>query len=472
MRQERALLATGVRNTHRVQGTLVQTDRASMDVQIENSTGLVRQMRVRIPADRVSAALDEKLKAIAGRVRIPGFRPGKAPLTVVQQQYGETVRMDVIQDLVRGSYPEAVDKAGVHPASMPQFQVMAEKPGEPLEYVASFEVYPVIKLKGLDQLKIEQPAVQVGDADIDKVIESLRKSARKLPAVARAARQGDVAVVNFEGHVDGKPFQGGKGEKVSIEIGLKQFIPGFEEGLVGHSAGDKFDLEVEFPADYRREDLRAKKALFKAEVVEVQEPAMPELDAEFLKSHNVEESAGVAGLRAKIQAALEGERDKAVKNRLKQQALDQLLTANPIDLPQSLVAQETERLRDETASRFNAGKLKPDQKQKLLPDDLLAPNARRRVALGLLVGEVIKQKSITVDAQRIDKMLDELAADYQQPEQVKQYYRSKPELLSSLRAVVLEEQAVEALIAGVKPSEKKMTLDELLNPKTEEKAKT
>lgn len=436
-----------------------------MDVQIETPGGLVRQMRVRIPAERVSSALDDRLKKLATRARIPGFRPGKAPFKVVQQQYGESARLDVIQDLVRGSYPEAVDQAGVRPASAPSFEVVAEKPGEPLEYLARFEVYPEIKLKALDPLKIEKLKVEVTPADIDKVVESLRRGRRQLGVVSRPAQAGDVCKLDFEGFIDGTAFPGGKGDNVDLEIGAKQFLPDLEQGLIGHSAGEQFTVDVQFPEDYRVENLRGKKAQFKVELKEVQEPKLPELDAEFLKAHGVEESAGVEGLRAKVRTALEAERDKAIRNTLKTQVMDQLLAANPIQVPQSMVAQEILRLREETAARFNAGQMKPDQKLKLLPDEMLESGARRRVALGLLIGEVIKEKKIVLDPARLERVLDEMVGDYQQPELIKQHYRSRPELMQGLRAIALEEQVIEALISGLTPSEKAMSLDELLNPK-------
>ena len=436
-----------------------------MDVQIEIPGGLVRQMRVRIPAERVTTAVDDRIKSIATRARIPGFRPGKAPLKVVQQQFGDSARLEVIQDLVRGSYPEAVDKAGVHPASAPSFEVVAEKPGEPLEYVARFEVYPEIKLKGLTELKVERPAVEVTAADVDKVVESMRKSRRTLHAATRPAQKGDVCKVDFEGFVDGVAFQGGKGNDVELEIGAGRFLPDLENGVAGHSAGDGFEVDVQFPEDYRNEQLKGKKALFKVTLKDVQEPKLAEVDAEFLKANGVDEAAGAEGLRAKVKSALETERDKALKNRQKQQVLEQLLAANPIDVPEAMIAQETERLRDETAARFNVGQAKPEQKKQMFPDEMLREGAKRRVALGLLIGEVIRESKITLDPARLERVLDELAGDYEKPEQVKQYYRGRQDLMQGVRAIVLEEQVVESLLSGVTPRDLPMSLDELLGNK-------
>lgn len=432
-----------------------------MEVQVETPGGLLRQLKVSIPAERVERAVDERIKKLAGRVRIAGFRPGKAPLKVVQSQYADAARMEVISDLVRGSYPEAIGKAGVNPASAPSFEITGEKPGAPLEYTARFEVYPDIKLKGLDSLKIEKPSVTVTDGDVDKLIENMRKARRTFVPAARAAMAGDTVKVDFEGQLDGEIFPGGKGEGVEVEVGGGRMLPDLDNSFIGKSAGDAYSVDVKFPDDYRAENLKGKTAQFAVTVKEVTEPKLPEIDAEFLKEHKVDSDQA---LRDKCRKALETERDKALKNRVKVQVLDQLLASNPTEVPQGMAQQEIGRLREETAARFNAAKLKADQLQKMIPDEMLAPNAQRRVALGLLIGEVIKTKSIQLDTSRVQAMLDSLAADYEHPEQVKQFYRGRPDLMQGLHAMVLEEQVVESLIAGTTPTEKTLTLDELLNP--------
>jgi trigger factor len=221
---------------------------------------------------------------------------------------------------------------------------------------------------------------------------------------------------------------------------------------------------VVFPDDYRREDLRGKTAQFDVNLKSVREAKLPEIDAEFLKTHGVAEEEGEAGLRAKCTIALEKERNKALQNRLKTQALDQLLSLNPIDLPQALIDQEVPRLREEAAARMNMAKVDPAKHKELLPDELFDQSARRRVALGLLIGEVIKTRDLKLDQARIEKALDDVAADYEQPEQVKAFYASRPDLLQGLRAMVLEDQVVDSLVAGAVITEKPLTLDELLNP--------
>jgi len=436
-----------------------------MEIHVESPGGLSRRLHVKIPSERVERELGQRMKQLAARARIPGFRPGKAPLKVVQQQYGESARMDVIGELVRQTWPEAVAQAQVQPAGSPNFEVTSEKAGEPLAYVASFDVFPEVKLDQIERIEIQKPVVEITEADVERLIANLRKARRTLEPVSRAVQVGDMAIVDFDGQIDGQPFQGGKGEKIEIEIGEKQFLADLENAIVGHNAGDSFDADVNFPADYRREDLQNKTARFAVKVLEVREPRLPAIDDEFLKAHGVEEGAGEQGLHEKCRKALETERDKAIRTRLKRDVLDQLLSNHPIEVPQSQVQQEIQRLREEAINRMQlnqSGKIQAEQLQQMLPDQLFEANAQRRVALGLLIGEVIKTRQIKPDNTRLNAALEEIAADYEQPDEVRQFYRSRPDMLQGLQAVTLEEQVVESLLAGARTVELKLSLEDLL----------
>ncbi len=437
-----------------------------MEVHVESTGGLARRLQVTIPAERVERELGERLKRLAGRVKVPGFRPGKVPMKVVEKQFGDSARMELIGELVRQTWPEALMQAQVQPAAAPNFEVTGEKAGEPLVYVASFDVLPEVTLDKLDQLQVTRPAVEITEADIDRLIENLRKARRVVEKVERAAQAGDIVVVDFNGKLDGEPFQGGEGKKVEIEVGTGQFLPDLENALVGHVAGDSFTTDVNFPADYRAEQLKGKTAQFDVVVDEVREARLPEIDEEFLKVHGVEEGAGADGLRAKCRTALEAERDKATRARLKREVLDQLLALHPIEVPKSQVDQEVIRLREEAANRMGLNqaktKISPEQAAQMLPDVLFEANAQRRVALGLLMAQAIKSKGIKLDTDKLEATLSQIAADYDEPEQVKMYYRSRPEMLDGLRAIVVEEQVVEALLAEAKTSDQQMSLEDLL----------
>lgn len=442
-----------------------------MQVHLESQTGLARSLRVQIPAERLDKAVSERIKRIASRAKLPGFRPGKAPMKVIEAQYKDAARFEVINDLVRETYPEALDKAQVQPAGQPRIEIGGDSPTG-FEYTAHFDVYPDVKLDKLEKIAVTRPVVEITEPDVDRLIDNLRKAKKGFANVSRPAAAGDQVTVDFDGKLEGESFPGGKGNDVSFEIGASQFLPDLENGIVGHSAGESFTVDVNFPADYRAENLKGKTAQFDVQLKAVKEVVLPALDdAEFLKAHGLGAEQGPEGLRAKSRVALENERNKAVKARLKSQVLDQLLAAHPIDVPQGLIEQELPRLREEAANRMGldrqmGGKFDAEKAKELLPDQLFEATAKRRVALGLLIGEVIKSKNITLDASRVESTLDEMATDYEQPEQVKQFYRSRPDLLQGLRAVVLEDQVVDALLAQASVSEAPQSLETLLNPQT------
>ncbi|MGQ0621566.1 MAG: trigger factor [Panacagrimonas sp.] len=433
-----------------------------MEVQIEVPGGLQREMRVTIPADRVAKALETRLRDISRRAKLPGFRPGKAPFKVIQQQFSSSARQDVVSDLIQTSYPQALTQLGVRPAGQPQIDIMAESPGQPLEYTARFEVFPDVQLLGLDSLQVEKPVVEVTEADVDRLVANLRKGHRKLNDVTRAAAIGDVVKADFEGRVDGLIFQGGKGENVEIELGSKQFLPDLENGIAGHTVGETFEVAVSFPADYRAESLRGRVAQFSVTLKDIKEAILPDVeDPEFLKAHSVET---VDMLRHKAREALDNERHKAAYARQKNQVLEQLVQRNPIDVPQALTDQEIPRMREQAAQRMNMQNVPPEKLAEMFPAPIFEPAARRKVALGLLLGEYIKQKQVRLDLAKVEVQLDSMARDFEQPEEVKAYYRSKPELLDGLRAVVLEDQVVDQLLVDAVKTELPMTLEQLLNP--------
>jgi len=431
-----------------------------MDVNIESPGGLRRQITVRIPADQVSREVEARLKRYSKRAKIPGFRPGKAPAKVIQQQFGASARAEAVTELVQRSYPEALGQSGLNPAGAPQISVTAEKPGEALEYTAAFEVYPEIQLQNLDQIKIDRPTVEITDADIDRLIANLQKARRGFNTVERSAAEGDVVLVDFEGKLDGEPFQGGKAEKSTIEIGSGQMLPDLENGLIGHGAGETFVVDVAFPADYRATELAGKTAQFDVTVHEVREVVLPPVDdAEFLEAHGV---GNVDELRTKSRTALENERNKAIRARVKTQALDQLLSLNPVEVPESLIAQEIPRLRRDAAARMNLPNIPDERLEQLMPATMFEENARKRTALGLLVGEVLSSRQIKLDPTRVEQSLTDIAADYEQPDEVRTFYRERPELMQSLSAAVLEEQVVESLTAEISVTDVPMSLEELL----------
>lgn len=443
-----------------------------MEVQVESAGGLSRRMHVTVPAERLEREFGQRLKQIASRARVAGFRPGKAPMKVVEKQYGADARMDAVSEIVRQTWPQALEQAKVQPAGSPSFEIKSEVPGQPLSYVVSFDVFPEITLGDLSALTVNRPQVEVADADVERLVENLRKARRTLEAVTRPIEKGDVVTVDFEGKLDGVAFAGGKADGQTIEVGEGKFLPDMENALIGRTAGESFEATVNFPADYRNETLAGKTTQFAMTVKDVQAPKLAEIDAEFLKAHGVEEG-GAEALFSKCRTALEAERDKAVAARVKRELMDQLLEQHPIDVPASQVAEEVQRLRGETATRMGVNqnsKIKPEQLNAMLPAEMFEPAAKRRVALGLLIGEVIKARNIQFEPARAERLLAEIAADYEQPEEVLQLYRTRQDLMQGLRAVAIEEQVVEQLIAGARTVEVPMSLEDLLKSQNQAQA--
>lgn len=434
-----------------------------MEVSVEAPDGLKRRMTVQIPSEHVEKAVEEKLRNVGRHAKISGFRPGKAPMKVLYQRYGDRVRHEVLEDLLQATYPEALDQVALQPAGQPHIEIGQHDAGAGVEYTASFEVYPEVVLKGLDDLRITEPEVAVEDADVERTVQQMREQNKTFETAERAAEDGDQVTIDFEGTVDGEPFSGNAGEDVAVEIGSGRFMEQMEAGLKGHVAGESFTVEIDFPDDYPAEELRGKQAQFQVSVKQVEASVLPELDDELLKKVGVEEG-GVEALREKVRGSLERERDKAVKSRVKQQIMDALLEANPIEVPGTLVDQEIERLRQESMQRLPVDQRKPELAREMMPDTLFEHTARRRVALGLLIAELIKSRGIELEQARVDGMVEELAGEYERSDDVARYYRSNAQIMKGIEAMVMEEQVVDSLLQDAAIERETRSFSSLMDP--------
>lgn len=435
-----------------------------MDVSVENSGGLARRLKVAIPAERVDDAVDEKVRRVGKHANIPGFRPGKVPVKVLYQRYGKQARQEAVGELVQEAYPQALEEVALSPAGQPEFDLGEVQAGQAVEFTARFDVYPDITLTGLDDISIERPQVEVTDADVDRTIERLRDHHKTFTPVERDSRDGDQVVIDYVGRVDGEAFEGGSGNDIEVTLGEERFLPDLERALVAREANERFEVDVDFPDDYNAQDLAGKTATFDVTVKSVAQPQPAELDAALLQKVGIEEG-GVDALKDKIRASLEQERNNAVDNSMKSQVMDALHAANPIEVPESLVAEEIERMRKEGMSRLPEHMQADEERaRQLMPDDALRDSAERRVALGLLIGEVITDQELELDADRVQAKLDAVAADYgEQADAVKQYYQSNAQLMQGLQAMVMEEQVVARLLEKATVADKQVELDELLN---------
>ena len=429
-----------------------------MTVSVETTQGLGRRISITIPADSIDAAVKKELIEVAKKVRIDGFRKGKVPSHIINQRYGASVRQDVLGELMTRNFVDAIIKEKINPAGAPDYVPGEYKEGEDFTYAVEFEVYPEVELQGLDAIEVEKPVVEVTDADVDAMLDTLQKQQATWKETDAAATAEDRATIDFNGSVDGEEFEGGKASDFVLAMGQGRMIPGFEEGITGKKAGDTFTIDVKFPDDYHAENLKGKDAKFDIVLKKVETRELPELTADFIKRFGVEDGS-VDGLRAEVRKNMERELKGAIRNRVKSQVLDGLVEANNIDVPAALIDGEIDVLRRQAAQRFGG-----NEKQALeLPRELFEEQAKRRVVVGLLLGEVIRTHELKADEDRVKVLIEEMASAYEDPQEVIEFYSKNNELMNNMRNVALEEQAVEAVLAKAKVTEKETNFQDLMN---------
>jgi trigger factor len=429
-------------------------------VSVEPTQGLERRMKVEVPAERVEGEIDKRLKDMSRRARIKGFRPGKAPLKVIRQQYGAQVREDVVSEIVRDSWIEAITERKLRPIGNPRIENHSVSQAEGLQFTAVFEVFPEIELKGHEGIQVERPVAEISAADVDAMIEKLRVQRQHWHVVERAAGTGDRVTIDFDGVIDGEPFRGGSGKDVGVLLGEGRMLKDFEGGLVGMSAGEERSIEVAFPADYGAEDVAGKQAQFKVTAHKVEEPHLPEVDEDFCRSFGVEEG-GVERLRAEVEENMRDELNQRVRENLKRQLLDRLVAANIIEIPAALLEQEIQSLRQDMARRMNPGG-QPGEAPELPPREPFEGPARFRVTLGLLIGEIVRNNEIRIDPKRVQARLQEIGEGYGDAEAVIKIYRGNPDLMSQVETAVLEEQVVDWLLERAEVTEKSVAFSEFM----------
>jgi trigger factor len=428
-----------------------------MQVSVENTGKLERRMQVQVPAERVSEEIAARLKTISRTARLNGFRPGKAPLKVIRQQFGPQVHREVIGELLQSSYAEAVTQKQLTPAGSPRIEPQSMDEGQDLKYTATFEVFPELELQPMESLEIDRVTAEVTEADVDAMVERLRKQQMRYSAVTRGAASGDKVNIDFEGAIDGVAFAGGKGENVAIILGEGRMLPDLEQGLVGASAGEKRDVTVNFPADYRATELAGKQAIFASEVKSVEEPVLPEIDEEFFKAFGVTEG-GLPKLREDVTANMRRELEQALRNRNKSVVMDKLYSANPTEVPNVLLEGQIRDMQVEAMRR--AGMKDASQAP---PREPFVEPARRRVALGLLLNDVIRKQNLVVDRARVNERLDEMVSAYGDASAMKRAYMQNAEAMRQVESRALEDQAVDWILAHAKVHEVPSTFKELMN---------
>lgn len=432
-----------------------------MQVSVESVSNLERRVTVGVPANDVDVAVEQKLQETARRVKIDGFRPGKVPLREVRRRFAKGIRDEVLGDLVNKSFYQAITQEKLNIAGMPHIAFTKDEPGQDVEYVATFEIFPEIAIKNLDSVTVEKPVAEINESDVDAMIEKLRQQRAVFVKTDDAAADGDQVTIDFVGSIDGEEFEGGAATGHRLVLGSKSMIPGFEDQLVGVKANEERVINVTFPEAYHAEHLKGKAAQFKVTVSQVEKKQLPEVNEDFIKSFGVGDGA-VDAFRGEIKKNMERELKNAVKNKVKNQVFDGLLRENDIDVPKALINQEVDRLRKQMVQQFGGQGANFDPA--MLPAELFTDRAARSAKLGLLLNELIRSTGLKVDAGRVRSTIEELAEPFEHPQEVVNWYYQNDQQLRQLEAAVLEDQAVEKILESAKTTEKTCSYEEAVKP--------
>jgi trigger factor len=434
-----------------------------MQVSMETLAGLERRMTIEVPAETVESHVKSRLQEAAKNVHMKGFRKGKVPVKVIKDRYGAGVRQEVLGEVISHSWVEAVTQENVKPAGQPRIEPKNLEEGQNLEFTATFEVYPEIELQDFSGIIIEKKTADITDADIDKMVETLREQRKTYAETDRASQNGNRVNIDFTGTIDGEKFEGGEAKGSNLVLGSKRMIPGFEDGLVGLSKGEEKTLSLTFPEDYHNKELAGKATAFAIKVNSVSEPVLPDLNDEFFASFDVADG-GLDAFRKEVSANMERELKNASRNNVKNQVIEGLLKIHTVDVPKALVKNEIGVLRKQAMQQFGGGRnIDPS----MLPDDLFSGQADRRVTLSLIMNEVVTQNDLKPEADAVRKLIEEMAESYEKPEEVIKWYYGDKEQLANIEAMALEEAVIDLILDSAKITETNVSYEEALKPTAE-----
>lgn len=427
-----------------------------MQVSVETTSNIERRMTIGVPAQEIDQAVEKRLQHTARTVKMNGFRPGKVPMSVVKRRFGDGVRQEIVSEVMRESYVKALEEQDIAPAGWPRFEPKTMETGKDLEFVAIFEVLPEIELGDLSKIEVEKLTADITEKDIDTMIDNLRGQQATMKSVKRKSKKKDTVNIDFKGIIDGEAFEGGSAEGHKLTLGSGQMIPGFEDGIMGGKAGEELEIEVTFPEDYQNEELAGKAAKFEIKINEVEEPILPELDQEFFTKFGIEAEDETA-FREEVKKNMARELKQAVSTKMKNDVVDGLLEVTELEVPQTLVDQEIDRLRQDAVQRFG-GQMDPKQ----LPAELFTDQATRRVKTGLLFQELIKKNDLKAAPEQVDEKIQEIASTYEQPEEVIAHFNSDPQQKAQIESAVLEDAVVDFVLTQAKVEEKKVKYEEAI----------
>ena len=433
-----------------------------MQVSVETTGPLERSVTVEVPEERIAGEVEERLKSMSRTSRVQGFRPGKAPMRVIKQRFGPQVRKEVVEKLVSSSFFEAVTREDLKPVGRPLIDPLREEVGAGLSYTATFEVMPEISLNPVEDLQIEKPVCDIDDADVERMIERLRRQRREFREVERAAAQGDRVNVDYQGVVEGEAPETLKSEGVDIDIGDGMFIPGLEPGLEGASAGQELALDLTFPDDLDNRDLAGKPVVFQVRVNRVEEAVLPELDDEFFKAFGVSEG-GEQAFRREIRGHMDREIEAALRNRYRDSIMQALHEANEIDVPNALVDAEFGRMREMLARDMEMRGVAKEVAARFSATDELRNTARRQVALQLLTAELIRSRELSAKPEKVKEIIESRAQSYEDSAAFVNWYYNDEKRLAEIESIALEDEVIGCISSLGKVKDKSLSFDELMN---------
>ena len=427
-----------------------------MQVSLETTGALERKMTIEVPAEKVSSAMQQRLQRMSREVKISGFRPGKVPMRVVTQRFGKQIFQEVVADTMQSTYQEAIQQEKLRPAGSPQIEPLNLEADQDLKYIATFEVYPEINLADISEVEIAIAEVEIAESDINSMLDKLRAPKMKWNEIARKAKKDDQVTIDFKGSIEGEFFEGGSQDDFPIVLGSGSLLPEFEEQLFDVIKDEEKSFEVTFPKDYMQKDLAEKVATFVIKVKKVEAGELPALDEDFVKEFGIEDG-NLDALKEQLKSNMSVELEQRKKAFVKGRVMQSLFDTNEFEIPNALVKQEIEALRKQS---MNEIKVKDESK---LPDSLFEEEAKRRISLGLIIGEIVQKNELQLDSDKVTDQLNMIASSYNQPEEVIQYYRNNVQAMASVESLVMEEQVVDWVLNQATKTSKSFTFDEFVN---------
>lgn len=436
-----------------------------MQVSVENLSSIERRLTIGVPAERIESEVEGRLKETAQRARIDGFRPGKVPMKVVKQRYGAGIRQEVVGEVMRQSFYEAVTQENLNPAGQPNIEPKELEPGKDLEYTATFEVFPEIEFADLSAIEVEKTLAQVEDKDVDEQIKQLQEQQQQMKDTKRAAKKGDQVIIAFEGKIDGETFEGGSSEETPLVLGSNTMISGFEDGLLGIKPSEERVLDLTFPDTYHSDELAGKAVQFTVKAIKSFKPVPAELNDEFFAKYGVTEG-GEEAFRAQLRESMDNALEGGLKNQLKGRIIDAIVDAHDIAIPAALVEDEINNLRQQMVQQFGGGQQQIDPS--MFPAELFKDRAEKRVASGLVINKFIQDNNITADEDKVRAAIESFAESYDDKEEIITHVYSNEQQLQHFQTLALEDLVIEKLLENVKVKEVKGNYQDVMNPPTPE----